>query len=185
MKTADILKHIEYKITGGSYYDMQATPELLKKYKLQEESRLIEYQDDRESFSKRTYDGNILINADNVLRITLRFPTNKNHEGYFRWTEPKYRQFFIELNKQNNTFDDYAYDSVKYTEIYLLEEMLIKIQDMIKHGTCSYDVSYPLEIDEEFLKIAQTAAEKSGIKAEELLSQYINAEQDNFKKPKR
>lgn len=185
MKTSDILKHIEYKITGGSYYNMKATPELLKKYKLQNESRLIEYQDDTNGFSNRTYDGNILINGEKVLRITLRFPVSKEHEGYFRWTDPKYRKFFNELNKQNNDSDEYAYDSVKYTEIYLLEEILIKIQDMIKYGTCSYDVSYPLEIEEDFLKVAQTSAENAGIKVEDLLAQYINSEQDNFKKPKR
>lgn len=184
MKTKDILKLIEYKITGGSYYNMKAPQELLDQYNLKKESRLIEYQDDTVLFNDRDFDGDIIINGENVLRITLRFPQDKEHEGYFRWTNPKYINFFKEVNQINNDSDEYAYDNIKYTEIILLEDMLIKIQDMIHTGTCSYEISYPLELDEDFLKVAQITAEKEGIKVEDLIARHIDLEKENLKKRK-
>lgn len=180
MKTSDILKLIEYKITGGSVFNTNVDNALLQKYKLTNELRLIEYHDESKSFNNRDYDGNILINGDKVLRITLSLPSPKS--GYFRWTEPKCRSFFKEMAKKNHDDDTIAFDNVKYNEVFLLEEILIKIQDMMKTGTCSLEVSYPLEIDDEFIQLANLSAKKEGVSVETWISHTIETNQEHFKR---
>lgn len=180
MKTSDMLKLIDYKITGGSsLFDNTIEDKILKKYHLQNETRCIEYSDDINDFSNRKYDGDITINGENVLRVTLKFP---NSDGYFRWTDEKYEKFFKEIAKKYDYEDNCAFDNVNYTEIYLIEEMLEKIQNIITNGTCSYEVSYPLEIDQDFLKVAEVAAHKEGIEIEEWMKNVINENKLQFKR---
>lgn len=179
MKTPDILKLIDYQITGGSSYNLKASKSLLEKYKLTKHLRVIEYQDDSGEFNNRGYDGDILIHGDTVIRITLRFP--KKYDGYFRWTNPKYRSLFNTIYKDSDE-DSYAYDNVKYTEVFLLEDILTKIKDMIEKNTCSLEVSYPLEIDEQLLMLAETKAKEKNISVEDFLSQVIENSKQNLKK---
>lgn len=180
MKTTSILKLIEYKVTGGTaVFNNAKDTKLIEKYKLKNETRVIDYQDDSKSFAHRKYDGNITINGENVLRITLRFPKG---DGYFRWTDKKYKGLFKELAIKNNYEDNNAYDSVNYTDIFLIKEMLEKIQEVIKTGNCSYLVSYPLKIDEDFLKAATLTAEKEGISVEQWLSKCIMDSKIQFQK---
>lgn len=182
MKTADILKWIEYKITGGSSYHLTDSKTLLQKYKLNKQLRLIEYQDENEGGSNKGYDGDILVHGESVIRITLRFP--KKYEGYFRWTNPKYQPLFNTIYEDSEE-DSYAYDNVKYTEVFLLEDMLTKMKDMIEKNTCSLEVSYPLQIDEELLSLAEQKAKQQNIKVEDLLSQAIQNNQQHIKKKNR
>lgn len=178
MKTSDILKFIDYKIISGSSYHLQGSEALLDKYKLNKELRLIEYQDDSEQFSNRSFDGDILVHGDTVIRITLSFP--QKYDGYFRWTNPKHRKLFHKIYEDSDE-DNYAYDNVKYTEVFLLEDMLTKIKDMLEKGTCSLDVSYPIDIDEELLSLAKIKAQEQNISVEDFLSKTISSNKKNFK----
>lgn len=181
MKTPDFLKIIKYKVTGGSSYNHGLSKEQLNGYKLDNEIRTIEYQDDNSSFDSRKYDGDCTVSEDKLLRMTLRFPGGN---GYFRWTDEKYKKLFIDIAKKGHYDDNQAYDNVKYTDIYLLEEMLDKVQSMVNTGTCSYEISYPLSIDKDFLELAELSAKKEGINVEQWLSQSISKNEDCLKKKK-
>lgn len=181
MKTPDFLKLIKYKITGGSFYNHGLTQKELEVHKVKGEIRRIEYQDDNSSFNNRKYDGDCTVNEEKLLRITLRFP---NGNGYFRWTDEKYKKLFKEIANKGHYDDSHAFDDVKYTDIYLLEEMLNKVQDMVNNGTCSYEVSYPLSFDKDFLDLAQANAEKEGLQVEQWISKCIENNHEHFKKKK-
>ena len=102
MKINKILQLIEYKITGGSVYSI---PNFKKVFNSNKEFRKIDYHDDDKEFGKRDYDGDILIDGELVIRITLSIPSK---DGYFRWTHKKYDKKFKELAKLNHYDDNIA-----------------------------------------------------------------------------
>jgi hypothetical protein len=153
MKLNQINEAMNHKITGGSEYQWQCFPD----------ARFLDYESEHAHVSilYSTVD-QIVYQADASIKREV-WPDDKRFDKPYRWTNPIFKDAYINESKERNIDPDQAWDDVKWVELEVAEDFLEKAQAMFNGDEWDSRIQVPLNLDDDLLLQLAMEAHKRDI----------------------
>ena len=153
MKLNQINEAMNHKITGGSEYQWQCFPD----------ARFLDYESEHAHVSilYSTVD-QIVYQADASIKREV-WPDDKRFDKPYRWTNPIFKDAYINESKERNIDPDQAWDDVKWVELEVAEYFLEKAQAMFNGDEWDSRIQVPLNLDDDLLLQLAMEAHKRDI----------------------
>jgi hypothetical protein len=153
MKLNQINEAMNHQITGGSEYQWQCFPD----------ARFLDYESEHAHVSilYSTVD-QIVYQADASIKREV-WPDDKRFDKPYRWTNPIFKDAYINESKERNIDPDQAWDDVKWVELEVAEDFLEKAQAMFNGDEWDSRIQVPLNLDDDLLLQLAMEAHKRDI----------------------
>jgi hypothetical protein len=148
MKLNQINEAMSHQITGGSEYQWQCFPD----------ARFLDYESEHAHVSilYSTVD-QIVYQADASIKREV-WPDDKRFDKPYRWTNPIFKDAYINESKERNIDPDQAWDDVKWVELEVAEDFLEKAKAMFEGDYWDTRIVVPVDLDDDtILKLAMEA----------------------------
>jgi hypothetical protein len=148
MKLAQINEAMSHQITGGSEYQWQCFPD----------ARFLDYESEHAHVSilYSTVD-QIVYQADASIKREV-WPDDKRFDKPYRWTNPIFKDAYINESKERNIDPDQAWDDVKWIELETDEDFLEKAKAMFEGDYWDTRIVVPVDLDDDtILKLSMEA----------------------------
>jgi hypothetical protein len=148
MKLAQINEAMSHQITGGSEYQWQCFPD----------ARFLDYESEHAHVSilYSTVD-QIVYQADASIKREV-WPDDKRFDKPYRWTNPIFKDAYINESKERNIDPDQAWDDVKWIELETDEDFLEKAKAMFNGDYWDTRIVVPVDLDDDtILKLSMEA----------------------------
>ena len=148
MKLAQINEAMNHQITGGSEYQWQCFPD----------ARFLDYESEHAHVSilYSTVD-QIVYQADASIKREV-WPDDKRFDKPYRWTNPIFKDAYINEAKERNVDPDQAWDDTKWIELETDEDFLEKAKAMFEGDYWDTRIIVPVDLDDDtILKLAMEA----------------------------
>ena len=148
MKLAQINEAMSHQITGGSEYQWQCFPD----------ARFLDYESEyaHVSILYSTVD-QIVYQADASIKREVWSDDNRYDKPY-RWTNPMFKDAYINESKERNIDPNQAWDDVKWIELETDEDFLEKAKAMFEGDYWDTRIVVPVDLDDDtILKLAMEA----------------------------
>ena len=148
MKLAQINEAMSHQITGGSEYQWQCFPD----------ARFLDYESEHAHVSilYSTVD-QIVYQADASIKREV-WPDDKRFDKPYRWTNPIFKDAYINESKERNIDPDQAWDDVKWIELETDEDFLEKAKAMFNGDYWDTRIVVPVDLDDAtILKLSMEA----------------------------
>jgi hypothetical protein len=148
MKLAQINEAMSHQITGGSEYQWECFPD----------ARFLDYESEHAHVSilYSTVD-QIVYQADASIKREV-WPDDKRFDKPYRWTNPIFKDAYINESKERNIDPDQAWDDVKWIELETDEDFLEKAKAMFEGDYWDTRIVVPVDLDDDtILKLSMEA----------------------------
>ena len=148
---------VDYRITEGSEYCWDcfgANAYMLDSYVLEQ------------------YSVSILFDTHTQTVYQLELADYRKDIAYL-WTNPYFRQKYIDEAKTRDIDPMQAWDGVKFTEIEIEDEMLEKIRAVVNNELYDTRVGVPIELDDAVLYQLMTMAHEQDITLNQLVNNIL------------
>ena len=148
MKLAQINEAMNHQITGGSEYQWQCFPD----------ARFLDYESEHAHVSilYSTVD-QIVYQADASIKREV-WPDDKRFDKPYRWTNPIFKDAYINEAKERNIDPDQAWDDTKWIELETDEDFLEKAKAMFNGDYWDTRIIVPVDLDDDtILKLSMEA----------------------------
>ena len=148
MKLAQINEAMSHQITGGSEYQWQCFPD----------ARFLDYESEyaHVSILYSTVD-QIVYQADASIKREVWSDDNRYDKPY-RWTNPMFKDAYINESKERNIDPNQAWDDVKWIELETDEDFLEKAKAMFEGDYWDTRIQIPVDLDDDtILKLSMEA----------------------------
>jgi predicted HicB family RNase H-like nuclease len=135
MKLNQINEAMSHQITGGSEYQWQCFPD----------ARFLDYESEHAHVSilYSTVD-QIVYQADASIKREV-WPDDKRFDKPYRWTNPIFKDAYINESKERNIDPDQAWDDVKWVDLDVESDFLEKAKAMFNGE--EFDTRVQVEVD--------------------------------------
>lgn len=148
MKLAQINEAMNHQITGGSEYQWQCFPD----------ARFLDYESKHAHVSilYSTVD-QIVYQADASIKREV-WPDDKRFDKPYRWTNPIFKDAYINEAKERNIVPDQAWDDTMWIELETDEDFLEKAKAMFNGDYWDTRIIVPVDLDDDtILKLSMEA----------------------------
>jgi hypothetical protein len=148
MKLAQINEAMNHQITGGSEYQWQCFPD----------ARFLDYESEHAHVSilYSTVD-QIVYQADASIKREV-WPDDKRFDKPYRWTNPIFKDAYINEAKERGVDPDQAWDDTKWIELETDEDFLEKAKAMFEGDYWDTRIVVPVDLDDDtILKLSMEA----------------------------
>ena len=148
MKLAQINEAMNHQITGGSEYQWQCFPD----------ARFLDYESEHAHVSilYSTVD-QFVYQADASIKREV-WPDDKRFDKPYRWTNPIFKDAYINEAKERNVDPDQAWDDTKWIELETDEDFLEKAKAMFEGDYWDTRIIVPVDLDDDtILKLSMEA----------------------------
>jgi hypothetical protein len=168
MKLAQINEAMNHQITGGSEYQWQCFPD----------ARFLDYESDyaQVSILYSTVDQTVY-QADTSIKHDM---WSKDEKPY-RWTNPLFKDAYLNEAKERNIDPDQAWDDVKWVELEVAEDFLEKAQAMFNGDEWDSRIQVPLDLDNDLLLQLAMEAHKRDITLNKMVEVVLQQAIDTHK----
>jgi hypothetical protein len=168
MKLAQINEAMNHQITGGSEYQWQCFPD----------ARFLDYESDyaQVSILYSTVDQTVY-QADTSIKRDM---WSKDEKPY-RWTNPLFKDAYLNEAKERNIDPDQAWDDVKWVELEVAEDFLEKAQAMFNGDEWDSRIQVPLDLDNDLLLQLAMEAHKRDITLNKMVEIVLQQAIDTHK----
>jgi hypothetical protein len=168
MKLAQINEAMNHKITGGSEYQWQCFPD----------ARFLDYESEyaHVSILYSTVDQTVY-QADTSIKRDM---WSKDEKPY-RWTNPLFKDTYLNEAKERNIDPDQAWDDVKWVELEVAEDFLEKAQAMFNGDEWDSRIQVPLDLDNDLLLQLAMEAHKRDITLNKMVEIVLQQAIDTHK----
>jgi hypothetical protein len=168
MKLAQINEAMNHQITGGSEYQWQCFPD----------ARFLDYESDyaQVSILYSTVDQTVY-QADTSIKRDM---WSKDEKPY-RWTNPLFKDAYLNEAKERNIDPDQAWDDVKWVELEVAEDFLEKAQAMFNGDEWDSRIQVPLDLDNDLLLQLAMEAHKRDITLNKMVEIVLQQAIDHHK----
>ena len=151
MKLARINEAMNHKITGGSEYQWQCFPD----------ARFLDYESDyaHVSILYSTVDQTVY-QADASIKREA-WPNDERYDKPYRWTNPEFKNVYLNESKERNVDPTQAWDDVKWVELETDKDFLEKAKAMFNGDYWDTRIQIPVELDDDtILKLSLEAHQR-------------------------
>jgi hypothetical protein len=168
MKLSRINEAMNHQITGGSEYQWQCFPD----------ARFLDYESDyaQVSILYSTVDQTVY-QADTSIKRDM---WSKDEKPY-RWTNPLFKDAYLNEAKERNIDPDQAWDDVKWVELEVAEDFLEKAQAMFNGDEWDSRIQVPLDLDNDLLLQLAMEAHKRDITLNKMVEIVLQQAIDTHK----
>ena len=168
MKLAQINEAMNHQITGGSEYQWQCFPD----------ARFLDYESEyaHVSILYSTVDQTVY-QADTSIKRDM---WSKDEKPY-RWTNPLFKDTYLNEAKERNIDPDQAWDDVKWVELEVAEDFLEKAQAMFNGDEWDSRIQVPLDLDNDLLLQLAMEAHKRDITLNKMVEIVLQQAIDTHK----
>jgi hypothetical protein len=168
MKLSRINEAMNHQITGGSEYQWQCFPD----------ARFLDYESDYAHVSVlySTVDQTVY-QADTSIKRDM---WSKDEKPY-RWTNPLFKDAYLNEAKERNIDPDQAWDDVKWVELEVAEDFLEKAQAMFNGDEWDSRIQVPLDLDNDLLLQLAMEAHKRDITLNKMVEIVLQQAIDTHK----
>jgi len=148
MKLAQINEAMSHQLTGGYEYQWQCFPD----------ARFLDYESEyaHVSILYSTVD-QIVYQADASIKREVWSDDNRYDKPY-RWTNPMFKDAYINESKERNIDPNQAWDDVKWIELETDEDFLEKAKAMFEGDYWDTRIVVPVDLDDDtILKLSMEA----------------------------
>jgi hypothetical protein len=168
MKLAQINEALNHQITGGSEYGWHCFPD----------ARFLDYESEyaHVSILYSTTDQTVY-QADTSIKRDM---WSKDEKPY-RWTNPLFKDAYLNEAKERNIDPDQAWDDVKWVELEVAEDFLEKAQAMFNGDEWDSRIQVPLDLDNDLLLQLAMEAHKRDITLNKMVEIILQQAIDHHK----
>jgi len=151
MKLAQINEAMSHRITGGSDYGWQCFPD----------ARFLDYESDyaHVSILYSTVDQTVY-QADASIKREA-WPNDERYDKPYRWTNPEFKNVYLNEAKERNVDPTQAWDDVKWVELETDKDFLEKAKAMFNGDYWDTRIQIPVELDDDtILKLSLEAHQR-------------------------
>ena len=157
MNLKDFFEAVNYRITEGSEYCWNCFGP--NAYML--DSHVLEQ-----------YSVSILFDTRTQIVYQVELADYRKDLAYI-WTNPYFRQYYIDEAKIRDIDPMQAWDEVKFTEIEIQDEMLEKIRAVVNNKPYDTRVAVPIDLDDATLYQLMTMAHEQDITLNQLVNNIL------------
>lgn len=150
MKLAQINEALNHQITGGSEYGWHCFPD----------ARFLDYESEyaHVSILYSTTDQTVY-QADTSIKRDM---WSKDEKPY-RWTNPLFKDAYLNEAKERNVDPDHAWDDVKWVDLEVDEDFLEKAHAMFNGDEWDDRIQVPIDLDDDLILQLAMEAHKRDI----------------------
>jgi hypothetical protein len=148
MHLSEINKITDHKIVGGSEYQWNCFPD----------ARFLDYESGYAHVSVlySTTD-QIVYQADASIKSDV-WPNDERYDKPYRWTNPAFKDDYLNEAKERNIDPNQAWDDVKWIEVETKEDFLEKAKAMFAGDYWDTRIQMPIDLDNDtILQLAMEA----------------------------
>jgi hypothetical protein len=156
MKLNQINEAMNHQITGGSDYQWQCFPD----------ARFLDYESEYAHVTVlySTVD-QVIYQADASLKRDAWFlePTDNRHDKPYRWTNPMFKDVYLNEAKERNVDPNQAWDDVKWIDLETGEDFLEKAKAMFNGDYWDTRVQMEVDLEDDLILHLSKEAHKRDI----------------------
>ncbi len=160
MKLAQINEALNHQITGGSEYGWHCFPD----------ARFLDYESEyaHVSILYSTTDQTVY-QADTSIKRDM---WSKDEKPY-RWTNPLFKDAYLNEAKERNVDPDHAWDDVKWVELEVDEDFLEKAHAMFNGDEWDDRIQVPIDLDDDLILQLAMEAHKRDITLNKMVEMIL------------
>ena len=148
MKLIQINEALNHQITGGSDYHWNCFPD----------ARFLDYESEYAHVSILYSTTNQTVyQAEASIKLDV-WPNDDRHDKPYRWTNPEFKNDYLNEAKDRNVDPNCAWDDVKWIELETDEDFLEKAKAMFNGNYWDTRIQIPVDLDDDtILKLSMEA----------------------------
>lgn len=168
MKLAQINEALNHQITGGSEYGWHCFPD----------ARFLDYESEYAHVSVlySTTDQTVY-QADTSIKRDM---WSKDEKPY-RWTNPLFKDAYLNEAKERNIDPDQAWDDVKWVDLEVDEDFLEKAHAMFNGEEWDDRIQVPIDLDDDLILQLAMEAHKRDITLNKMVEMILQEAIDQYK----
>ena len=153
MKLSQINEALDHQITGGSDYHWNCFPN----------ARFLDYESEYAHVSVlySTVDQTVY-QADASIKRDV-WPNDERFDKPYRWTNPEFKDDYLDEAKERKVDPDQAWDDVKWIELETDEDFLEKTKAMFNGNYWDTRIQVPIDLDDDIILKLSMEAHKRDI----------------------
>jgi hypothetical protein len=171
MKLAQINEALNHQITGGSEYGWHCFPD----------ARFLDYESEyaHVSILYSTTDQTVY-QADTSIKRDM-WSKDERYDKPYRWTNPLFKDAYLNEAKERNVDPNQAWDDVKWTELETDEDFLEKAHAMFNGEEWDDRIQVPLDLEDDLLLSIAMEAHKRDITLNKMVEIILQEAIDQYK----
>ncbi len=171
MKLNQVNEAMDHQITGGSDYHWNCFPN----------ARFLDYESEYAHVSVlySTVDQTVY-QADTSIKRNV-WPDDERYDKPYRWTNPAFKDVYINEAKERNVDPNQAWDDVKWIELETVEDFLEKAKAMFNGDYWDTRVQIPVDLDDGTILKLAIEAHKRDITLNKMIELILQEMIDKYK----